>query len=99
MALLNALNDAVLLIDGTGALLYANLAAEQFFQASASYLLHQRLGDLLPADSPLFSLIDQVMSQSSVVSEYGVTLGDAAHRRRISSICRWRRSPSIRARR
>ena len=74
LALLNALNDAVLLIDGTGALLYANLAAEQFFQASASYLLHQRLGDLLPADSPLFSLIDQVMSQSSVVSEYGVTL-------------------------
>jgi two-component system nitrogen regulation sensor histidine kinase GlnL len=74
MALLNALNDAVLLIDGTGALLYANLAAEQFFQASASYLQNRHLSDLLPADSPLFSLIDQVMSQSSVVSEYGVTL-------------------------
>jgi two-component system nitrogen regulation sensor histidine kinase GlnL len=74
MTLLNALNDAVLLIDGSGALLYANQAAEQFFQASASYLQNRRLADLLPADSPLFSLIDQVMSQSSVVSEYGVTL-------------------------
>ena len=74
MALLNALNDAVLLIDTTGALLYANSAAEQFFQASASYLQNRRLADLLPSDSPLFSLIDQVMSQTSVVSEYGVTL-------------------------
>ncbi|HEX7006248.1 MAG TPA: ATP-binding protein [Alphaproteobacteria bacterium] len=74
MALLNALNDAVLLVDATGALLYANSAAEQFFQASASHLQNRRLADLLPADSPLFSLIDQVLSQSSVVTEYGVTL-------------------------
>jgi two-component system nitrogen regulation sensor histidine kinase GlnL len=74
MALLNALNDAVLLIDGAGALLYANQAAEQFFRASASHLQNRRLAELLPADSPLFSLIDQVLIQSSVVSEYGVTL-------------------------
>jgi two-component system nitrogen regulation sensor histidine kinase GlnL len=73
-AVLNALPDAMLLIGPQEEIRYANLAAEQFFETSAAWLLGRRLGDLLPADSPIFGLIEQVRAGSSSVSEYGMTL-------------------------
>ena len=71
---LNALPDAILVIGAAGQVRFANLAAEQFFDASAAWLEGQALAALLPADSPLFSLIGQVKGGLSSVSEYGVTL-------------------------
>lgn len=73
-AVLGALSDPVLVIDRAGCIAYVNSAAEQFFQASESYLNGKLLRDLLPGDSPLFTLIDQVRQTGSSVSEYGVTL-------------------------
>ncbi len=72
---MNAVADALFVVEHGGAIRYANLAAEQFFGASAASLCEHRLEDLLPTDGPLFSLIEQVFELGSAMSEYGVTLG------------------------
>ena len=74
IAVLAALPDPVLVIDAEGRLCYANIAAEQFFDASAATLLGTALADLLPADSPVFALLQSVRLNGHSVSEYGVTL-------------------------
>lgn len=73
-AVLGALPDPVLVIDAEGALIYANAAAEQFFDASAATLLGAQLIELLPLDSPVFALITNVRATGHSVSEYGVTI-------------------------
>ena len=73
-SVLSALPDPILVIGGTGRIAYVNAAAEQFFQASEAYLSGRALQELLPGDSPLFTLIAQVRETGSSVSEYGVTL-------------------------
>ena len=71
---LNALADVMLVVGPAGEIRFGNLAAEQFFDASAAWLAGRKLADLLPPDSPLFALIEQVRQGTSSVSEYGVTL-------------------------
>lgn len=71
---LSALPDPILVITADGRIAYINSATEQFFQASEAYLSGRLLHDLLPPDSPLFTLIEQVRATGSSVSEYGVTL-------------------------
>ena len=71
---LNAIPDAILVIGQQGEIRFANMAAEQFFDASAIWLVGQALANLLPEDSPLFNLIGQVRGGLSSVSEYGITL-------------------------
>jgi two-component system nitrogen regulation sensor histidine kinase GlnL len=71
---LNAIARPILVIDGEDAISYLNQAAEQFFKTSASGLLGRPLDDVLPADSPIFSLIAQVRGGAQSVTEYGITL-------------------------
>ncbi|HKT17127.1 MAG TPA: ATP-binding protein [Stellaceae bacterium] len=73
-AILAALPDPVLVIDGEGCLRYANSAAEEFFGAGAAALMGLALAQLLPADSPIFALVDSVRRTGASVSEYGVGL-------------------------
>lgn len=73
-AVLAALPDAVLVIDGADRLRYANAAAEQFFASSTATLIGHSLSELLPGDSPIFALIESVRISGHSVSEYGVTL-------------------------
>ncbi len=73
-AVLAALPDPVLVVDERAAVLFVNAAAEQFFDASAASFLGASLVDMLPADSPVFALIDSVRRSGHSVSEYGVTL-------------------------
>ncbi len=73
-AVLAALPDPVLVIDGASRLRYANAAAEEFFDAGATTLLGLPLVELLPADSPVFSLIESVRRTGASVSEYGVSV-------------------------
>ncbi len=73
-AVLGALPGPVLVIDADGTINYLNLAAEQFFQGSSAALAGRRLDALLPADSPLFGLIEQARRGGHSVSEYGITL-------------------------
>lgn len=72
--ILNALTLPVVAVDGADTVLYVNSAAEQLLRNSASHVVGQSLKDYVPADSPLFALIEQVRSQGNAVFEYGVTL-------------------------
>ncbi|HXQ51973.1 MAG TPA: ATP-binding protein [Stellaceae bacterium] len=73
-AVLAAIPDPVLVIDGGNRMRYANAASEQFFETSAATLTASSLHDFLPHDSPLFALVDSVRLTGHSVSEYGVTL-------------------------
>jgi two-component system, NtrC family, nitrogen regulation sensor histidine kinase GlnL len=84
--LLNALPDPVLMLGADGAIHYANCAAENFFAASADYLCTRRLDDVVPADSPLLSLVDQVRGTGHSVYEYGVTVATPRMRGRFVAI-------------
>jgi two-component system nitrogen regulation sensor histidine kinase GlnL len=71
---LNALPSSVIAVDAGMVILYVNNAAEQLLCGSAKSLRGVRLDHLLPADSPLFSLIRQARSGNHSVAEYHVTL-------------------------
>jgi two-component system, NtrC family, nitrogen regulation sensor histidine kinase GlnL len=73
-AILGALPNAVLVIGGGDMVRYVNHAAEQFFESSAMHLDGMRLADLLPGDSPIFAILQQVRQTGTSVSEEGVTL-------------------------
>ena len=73
-AVVNALADAVFVIDADKRLCFVNQASEQLFGAGASVLVGESLETLIPSDNPLFSLIKQVETTGSTVSETGVRL-------------------------
>jgi two-component system, NtrC family, nitrogen regulation sensor histidine kinase GlnL len=73
-AVLNALPHPVVVVAADGRLTDANVAAEDFFDASASVLRRHLLRDLVPFGSPLLALIDQVRSRGAAVNEYKVDL-------------------------
>ena len=73
-AILNALPDATLVIDGTGTVRHVNMAAEQLFASGAGHLRDRPFVELLPADSPIHTLIAQVREQGGTVAEYDVFL-------------------------
>lgn len=72
--LLNTITAALIAINDDNVIVYANTAAEQFFKSSAEYIVNKKLRLFLPEDSPVFGLIEQVRTQRSTVSEYGITL-------------------------
>lgn len=71
---LNALASCVTVIDREGAISYVNNAGEQFFQGSSSYLIGEKINGLIPEDSPILALLDQVRQSHTAVSEYGLPL-------------------------
>lgn len=73
-AILNALPDPVLMVGEDGAVEFANLAAESFFATSAEQLCARRLSEIVSADSPLLSLVEQVNGTGQSVFEYGVNI-------------------------
>ncbi len=73
-AVLSALPVPVIVIDLENRFRLVNHAAEQFLGISASSLSQLRLPDLVPADSPLFLLIEQVRHTESSVANHDLTL-------------------------
>lgn len=73
--LLNALPHPVMAIAPDGFVAEANNAAEAFFGISRSILLQQTLANLLPYDSVLVTLVNQVKEKNSAITEYRVDLG------------------------
>lgn len=71
---LSALPFAVLVIERDSSIAYMNGAAEQFFEQGATGLRGRRLNQLLPTDSPLFSLIAQSIAGQTSVAEYDVSI-------------------------
>src|ERR1700693_3059608 len=74
-AILNALPNPVLLVAPDGKIVYANMAAESFFEISTQFLQRQSLKELVPFGSPLLALIDQVRSSGSPVNDYQGRVG------------------------
>jgi two-component system nitrogen regulation sensor histidine kinase GlnL len=74
IALMAALPVPVVLLDAGNRFRFANPAAEQFFQLSSSNLSQMGLGELIPPDSRLFALVDQVRSLDAPVSDHDLTL-------------------------
>ncbi len=73
-AILNALTAPVLLLDEDGVIQQVNSAVEDLLEAGSAHLVGRRLDAMLPADCPVFALIDQARDTGANVSEYGVTL-------------------------
>ncbi|MBX9874593.1 MAG: PAS domain-containing protein, partial [Beijerinckiaceae bacterium] len=75
MQALNVLPMPVVVIGERNGILYANTAAEDFFQSSAVVLKRQRLDDLIAFGSPVLALVEEVQRRGSSVSEYRLDLG------------------------
>jgi two-component system nitrogen regulation sensor histidine kinase GlnL len=73
-SVLAALAFPVVVIDAAGCIGYVNGMSEQFFEHGASNLVGQPLARVVPADSPVFSLIRQVRDTGASISEHGVDL-------------------------
>src|SRR5258706_8288293 len=73
-AVLNALPLPVIIVDSNGRIADANVAAENFFEASVLLLRRQMLRDLVPFGSPLLALVEQVRHRAAAVNEYKVDL-------------------------
>jgi two-component system nitrogen regulation sensor histidine kinase GlnL len=73
-AVLSALPVPVILLDPENRFRLVNHAAEQFLGISAPHLAQMRLSELVPQDSPLFLLIEQVRQTESSVANHDLTL-------------------------
>jgi two-component system, NtrC family, nitrogen regulation sensor histidine kinase GlnL len=73
-AMLHALPHPVIMVSADGKIADANVAAEQFFEASTPLLRRHLLRDLVPFGSPLLTLIEQVRQRGAAVNEYKVDL-------------------------
>ncbi len=73
-AVLNALPLPVIMVGADGRIADANVAAENFFDASVPVLRRHSLRDLVPFGSPLLTLVDQVRARGAAVNEYKVDL-------------------------
>ena len=67
---LDSLPNPVVMISGEDVPIYANFAAESFFQASEALLCRTGLAELFPFGSPIFALVEQVRQSRTMVSEY-----------------------------
>jgi two-component system nitrogen regulation sensor histidine kinase GlnL len=74
IAVISALPVPVVVLDAENRFRSANPAAEQFFQLSFGSLAQITLEELIPHDSRLFALVDQVRSQDAPVSDHDLTL-------------------------
>ena len=74
-ALLMAIPNPLIAIDGEGRILFVNAAAESFFQASARTLRKSGLESIIPFASPLFRLIESVRETGATINEYEVSIG------------------------
>ncbi len=73
-AMLNALPHPVIMVAPDGRIADANVAAEQFFEASIPMLRRNLLRELVPFGSPLLTLVEQVRRSGVAVNEYKVDL-------------------------
>ncbi len=85
-AILNTLATVIMVIDKESSIIYVNNPGEQFFQNTAANLKDHHLYELIPSDSPLFTLIEQARNSSSTISEYSITIESPRIRRRLVNI-------------
>ncbi|MBD9372433.1 nitrogen regulation protein NR(II) [Rhizobium sp. ARZ01] len=74
LAVLNAIQHSVILVNDAGHIAFANWEAESFFGASANHLARHNVSNFIPFGSPLLTLIEQVRERRAPVNEYRVDL-------------------------
>jgi len=72
--LVGALPHPILVLAADERVIYANVAAETFFQSSQAVLKRQQIGAIVSDDCPLIALARQVARTGSTVNEYGVLI-------------------------
>jgi two-component system nitrogen regulation sensor histidine kinase GlnL len=70
--LLAALPHPILVLAEDGRIIYANTAAEVFFEASQALLKRQRLEEIVAFGCPLTALVREVRRTGHTINEYGV---------------------------
>jgi two-component system nitrogen regulation sensor histidine kinase GlnL len=73
--ILEALPNVILAIDRDGVIVDANAAAEAFFEIGKPLLIGQLLTKLIPFDSPLIALVEEVRDRGGAINEYKIDLG------------------------
>ncbi|WP_259779793.1 two-component system sensor histidine kinase NtrB [Aestuariispira ectoiniformans] len=71
---LGALPTPIVVINQSDDIVFANSAAEQFFQSSVTTLTRENLQNIIPHDSPLLSLAGKVRRTGSSMTEHGIHL-------------------------
>lgn len=74
-AVIDALPNPLVVIDEEERICLANVAAENYFQASSNMLVRHKLSDLVPFSSPVFGAVAQARNTSGVVNEYAIAVG------------------------
>lgn len=72
--LLDSMPNAVFCLDQDDCLVDANQSAERFFSLSRTLLQRRRISELLPAGSPLTTLIAQVRQRGAGITEHDVDI-------------------------
>ena len=85
-AILNALAVPVIATDAVPIIRYVNQQAEAFFDSSAAHLIGANLREVLPPDSPLFSLIEQVLTNRSSMAQDGILIDTPRTGRQLVSV-------------
>jgi two-component system, NtrC family, nitrogen regulation sensor histidine kinase GlnL len=76
----------IVVVGPAGSLVYANQAAEQFFDMGVGLLLRQRLADLVPFGSPLLQLVQQTRERGASIAERKVDLSTPRLGERLADI-------------
>ncbi len=77
IAVLQALQQPVLVCGPDLSIVFVNYAAEAFFSASLSVLSRQRLDDLIAFGSPIIGLVQSVAERHAPMTEYRVRVGSS----------------------
>jgi len=82
----NALPMPVMLIGSKQEVIYANPAAEQFFDTGLTLLRKQTLADLIAPHSPLFQLVSQAAERNASAGERDIDLSTPRHGERVADV-------------
>jgi two-component system, NtrC family, nitrogen regulation sensor histidine kinase GlnL len=73
--LIDALPNALLVLDETGRVRFVNAAAEDFFHVGKAALLRSSFTDLVPQSSPAISAVSEARHSGGTVNEHGISAG------------------------
>jgi two-component system nitrogen regulation sensor histidine kinase GlnL len=82
----NALPMPIMLLSSKFEVLYANPAAEQFFDTGLTILRKQTLSDLIAQHSPLFQLVAQAAERNASAAERDIDLSTPRHGERVADV-------------
>src|SRR6201995_1408736 len=82
----NALPMPVMLLGPELDVIYANPAAEQFFDTGLTLLRKQTLADPIAPHSPLFQLVHQAAERNASAAERDIDLSPPRHGERVADV-------------